>query len=82
MSDSESEDAEKAGRDQDWEDWEDDEECHAPTRSLRVVHLLDDNGLTKHECRDILYHEKEHDSPETCIKHCAAEYVGSHPIKV
>ena len=27
------------------------------------------------DCRDILYHEKQHDSPETCIKYCASECV-------
>ena len=34
MSDSDAEEAESAGKDQDWEDWE--EDCQAPTRSFSL----------------------------------------------
>ena len=38
--------------------------------------------LTLHLCyrRDILDHEKSHDSPDACLEHCAKEWVSKSPF--
>ena len=82
MSDSDAEEAESAGKDQDWEDWE--EDCQAPTRSFSLSSrfyfvfpfiLLSIDLVLMIRFRDILYNDKQHESPEVCIKHCTSEYV-------
>ncbi len=78
MSDSESEEVEAAGRDKDWEDWEDDEDCQAPTRFIVCTVCCGSSivfccGRLLDDCRDILYHEKQHESVEICLKYCVTE---------